>query len=194
MVITIYRGKDLENLIFKEKILWVLFGISFQENQLIGTKLIEEVHQQHGVQGTTKLNILDRGEISIMPLIAKSVVNRLAVLRQLQMTVILQVQYVDSNVRMVVVEEIVIPLRPSRLSGKKNSNKFYEVTNMKFILNKEEIQADTYVLAINGIWIWKDNDWKQQIPCADRMDFFEKSKEQLKKHPDYLDLDELYSK
>ncbi len=65
---------------------------------------------------------------------------------------------------------------------------------MKFILNKEEIQADTYVLAINGIWIWKDNDWKQQIPCADRMDFFEKSKEQLKKHPDYLDLDELYSK
>ena len=64
---------------------------------------------------------------------------------------------------------------------------------MKFILDKEEMQADTYVLASNGIWIWKDDDWQQQIPCADRMDFLEKSGEQLKKHPDYIDLDELFS-
>ena len=63
---------------------------------------------------------------------------------------------------------------------------------MKFILDKKEILADVYVLAADGIWIWKNDNWEQQIPYVNRMDFFEKSSNQLKKHPDFLDLDELF--
>ena len=63
---------------------------------------------------------------------------------------------------------------------------------MKIIINKKEKKADIYVLGKDGLYTWDGEDWHLETPVVNRIDFFDKSKEQLKKHPDYLDLDELF--
>lgn len=64
---------------------------------------------------------------------------------------------------------------------------------MRLKLDGEEFESDFSIFAVDGIWIWKNDDWEQQIPYMDRKDFCEKAKEQFKKHPNYLDLDELFT-
>lgn len=64
---------------------------------------------------------------------------------------------------------------------------------MKIKLGGKEIESDVYVFASDGIWIWKNGEWSERIPYMDRKDFCEKSKKQFEQHPDYLDLDKLFS-
>ncbi len=51
---------------------------------------------------------------------------------------------------------------------------------MRIKLDGEEIESDIYVFAKDGIWIWKNGDWVNRIPYMDRVDFCEKSKNNLK--------------
>lgn len=61
---------------------------------------------------------------------------------------------------------------------------------MKFIIDDKEIEGELFVYSEHGFWMWKSPGW-ESIPIIDIYDFKAKAEDQLLKHPDYLDLNEI---
>lgn len=68
---------------------------------------------------------------------------------------------------------------------------------MKIKLNGKTSGYDVVVLASDGIYGWDSSQksWEKIFPNGvAREIIFNNSEQQLKEHPDYLDLDELFTK
>lgn len=64
---------------------------------------------------------------------------------------------------------------------------------MKIKFNEKEIDVIDFALSEKGLWGQLGAQWQLITPYADLFDFFEKFSEQFKNHPNYLDLDKLFS-